>query len=1199
MFILVKDKSKIISFVLDKDINYKGICICKHGDNYYIELKKGYYFLNDEKIKKLNIGKYEIKQDNAYYVIEIYIYANSKGYSEFKLYKNKAFIIANNPKASIISKDPYLKDCYLVYRNDELQSNVEIIVNHYKYNGDKLKQGDVIEFLGIKVIYFDEFLYINSFNNINRLEEYSNTGCQTKYKSVVPKDNYYIPEDLFDLQIEELKEYTQPKKPNNFDFIKSIIPNFIMSITMCFMAYSNYVNNAKNGESNILSFIIMPLSMLITSVLIPILFTIISNNQYKKECEKIKNEYITYLIEYKNNLLINIDKYIASLNSRFFDILNNKKMMFYANANSDEFMKLSIGHITISKNIDINKTNDVQIDDYLKQIEKAVQNIENYPLYLDISKNKRITIISKPIDKKHYFETFLLELAYKHHYDDINIGVYSKDSNIFNDIFNLPHLFIANRRLTLNSEEQLQELNQLKLEKPLVLLLYEKCNCIFTNENIYVIYFSTEQDDIYKEYDAIIDYTNTRGLLYCGKRQIFNYNYLDIDFISYFSIFGRLRSIYSKNKDYTFKNVFNKRIGDYYSNNDRSLKATFAYNNNELISLDLHETKQGPHGLIGGSTGSGKSELIVSLLLSLCIRYSPEYLNIVLIDYKGGGLKESLSFNGVSIPHIVASLSNLENHTLERLIIALQNECKKRQMLFKRLSSNLNVSIMNLDDYLDNNINKYENISHLLIVVDEFAELKKENPEQIKELISISRIGRSLGIHLILATQKPAGVIDDEIWSNSRFKIALKVFDERDSLDIIKCKDAAYLNNPGSFIMRVDAGLTFGQSIYAKNDINGNDLYKVSTLNSELVIEKTHKISNIKTYSSSAYFSKTIIDMTKDYKIKPIDYLPPVPKNRENININNNFVFGEIDDYINSKKGTLFYSIEDSILIYSTRKNEINSILNMLSENNKHTIVIGKQIYEGRYISDSILYDSSEDIEYLFKLLNNNSKKITLVIEDVSCLLSYNELYCDVLYKLIKKKDSLNINMIFLTSSSQLSFKIINSFKNKLLINISEQSDVSAFFNMRTPYKAKSYFYDDKPIGFVPINIEEYRPSKNELNSIVKKIPEIIMAYNNNGEILIGYDEETKEMVFSNTEIVVVSFDKDILEIYAKAYAGIKTSIYSYKTVYDNNDVILWLGPGIFNQRLFISGLKDDIQRNQGILFNGSKTILIRSINNV
>lgn len=1200
MFILIQDRNRISSYELNKDIEYDGIHIYFKNDKYYIELKKGLYFVDSTKCKELKVGKYTIKLDKAFYTISIYVYENSTGYYDYKLYKNTNFLIANDSKANIISKDIYLSNYYLALQNGKLSSNYDILVNHNQYNDFTLKQGDIIEYLGTKIIYFEEFLYINSFNLDIHIDEYKPIYTSIKYIDTKLLDHYYIPEDIYELEVPSILEYEKIKKPNNFDFIKSLIPNFIMCLTMGLMASINYLNTIKNTDANILSFILMPISMLISSIIVPIIFMVISSNKCSKDINKSKQDYINYLIDYENKLISNIDKYIDSLNSRFFNLLDSKKKMFYASIKSDEYMKISIGHISIPKDIDINMTNDIDIDEHLNSIKKRLNNIDNFPLYLDIKKNKKISVISKNIDKQYYFNSYLLEIAYKHHYDDINIGIYSKDTNIFNNVYNLPHLFIGKRRITLNKQEQLQALDQCKLNKPLILFMYDKSNYEFTNDNIYQIYFSTDLKDILKNTDAIVEYQNNKGYLYENNKTCFAYIKTDVDFNSYFSYLGRFKKLNTDSNNYSFLDIFKDDINSYYNNNNHTLRASFAYENNEILSLDLHESKQGPHGLIGGSTGSGKSELIVSLLLSLCIRYSPTYLNVVLIDYKGDGLKESLTSNGTYLPHIVASVSNLENNSLKRLIIVLHNECIYRQNLFKSLSKLSNTSIMNLDDYIDCNDFNLPDIAHLLIVVDEFAELKKESPEEIKELISLSRIGRSLGLHLILATQKPAGVIDDEIWSNSRFKIALKVFDEKDSQDLIKTKDAAYIRNPGSFLMHVDGAISKATCIYSKTDINRNDPYKISILDSELNIIKTHKKTKDKLVSNASYYVGKIIEASKNYKIRQINYLPPHPIDRTNIKNKPYLIFGQVDDYINSKTGLLSYDLKESILIYSSRKGEINSVLNTLNEYSRRTIVISNKVYNGSYISDSLLYDSKEDIEYLLQtLLSNKNNDLTLVIEDISCLLSYDEGYLDKFIKLVKRKDNINISLIFISSSTQLNFKLINSFKYKIMIGILDKSDLSAFYGCRSIYSGNSFFYLDMPICFVPIKIEKYIESKPIFPNIVKRIPEYIEKDISNGNYLLGYDEQTKLPVYYSSDICVISLDQELLNSYAVSYDGIKAYLYNYKLNIPENSPILWLGKGIFNQRLFITGLKEDIDSNHGILFTQNKTILLRRINNV
>lgn len=212
--------------------------------------------------------------------------------------------------------------------------------------------------------------------------------------------------------------------------------------------------------------------------------------------------------------------------------------------------------------------------------------------------------------------------------------------------------------------------------------------------------------------------------------------------------------------------------------------------------IDIHEKKHGPHGLVAGTTGSGKSETLQSFILSLALNYHPDEISFILIDYKGGGM--AFAFKGM--PHIAGMITNIgdvedeiDSNVTRRALISIRSEIKRRQTIFSKFKVN----------HIDSYIRLYregksdEPLPHLVIIADEFAELKREQPEFIKELVSTARVGRSLGIHLILATQKPNGVIDEEIWSNSRFKICLRVQDKQDSNDMLKRPDAAYLTQTG------------------------------------------------------------------------------------------------------------------------------------------------------------------------------------------------------------------------------------------------------------------------------------------------------------------------------------------------------------------------------------------------------------------
>ena len=224
----------------------------------------------------------------------------------------------------------------------------------------------------------------------------------------------------------------------------------------------------------------------------------------------------------------------------------------------------------------------------------------------------------------------------------------------------------------------------------------------------------------------------------------------------------------------------------------------------EPLLLDLHETSDGPHGLLAGTTGAGKSELLQSLIASLAVNYHPHRVAFLLVDYKGGGMADVFA----GLPHLAGVVTDLEGTLANRALVAIRSELHRREEWLRELQ------VTHVDDYhalrTPDDV-QHPPLPHLIIIVDEFAELVKQQPEFMSELISTARRGRSLGVHLLLATQQPAGVVNDQIWSNSRFRLCLRVERDEDSRDILKRPDAASLpkSQPGQAYLQVGTGEVF------------------------------------------------------------------------------------------------------------------------------------------------------------------------------------------------------------------------------------------------------------------------------------------------------------------------------------------------------------------------------------------------------
>ena len=215
------------------------------------------------------------------------------------------------------------------------------------------------------------------------------------------------------------------------------------------------------------------------------------------------------------------------------------------------------------------------------------------------------------------------------------------------------------------------------------------------------------------------------------------------------------------------------------------------------LVLDL--VADGPHLLIGGTTGSGKSELLRSLVAGLALSADPDHLAFVLIDYKGGAAFDRCA----ELPHVAGMVTDLDDHLAERALVCLEAELRRREERLRAAGAE------DLAAYRTRARSAgWEALPRLVVVVDEFATLAAELPEFLRSLVGIAQRGRSLGVHMVLATQRPAGVVTDDIRANTSCRIALRVTDRHDSNDVIDSPAAARIprQRPGQALARFGPG---------------------------------------------------------------------------------------------------------------------------------------------------------------------------------------------------------------------------------------------------------------------------------------------------------------------------------------------------------------------------------------------------------
>lgn len=559
---------------------------------------------------------------------------------------------------------------------------------------------------------------------------------------------------------------------------------------------------------------------------------------------------------------------------------------------NDDFLSVSLGKGIVNSSFDV--VHDVKESEHKEEIEKfvekrlvdAYQTIKGMPVSIEIE-NEVVGLIGEKQARKEAIEMFLLQIAAFHSYRDVQFIIISNEEEYKNrwekwrwlEHFKIQELNLRGmvydaqtRDMILNSFYQLlvkrrQNLKEFNSEKvsflPHFIVVVEDENLLmgnsineFLNEDISelgvsVIWSKDTQSMLPETITTLVEYNNRHaGRLITAKNSFEDIEFSPERYPRKYSLEKSLRKLANLNLLKTEKNSIPEKINFlelYKSKTVNDLKILNRWRQadtaktlavplglrgkNDVVYLNLHERAHGPHGLIAGTTGSGKSELVQTYMLSLAVNFSPEDVGFLPIDFKGGGMANL--FKG--LPHLLGSITNLDGASAQRALKSIHAELVKRQSLFSRYGvNNINAYTKLYKQGKQSNGKDDRNyplkpLPHLFLISDEFAELKANEPEFMDELVSTARIGRSLGVHLILATQKPSGVVNDQIWSNSKFKIALKVSEKSDSQEVLHTPDAATIVEPGRAYLQVGNNEIYElfQSAYSggnylKNSSDGN-----------------------------------------------------------------------------------------------------------------------------------------------------------------------------------------------------------------------------------------------------------------------------------------------------------------------------------------------------------------------------------------
>lgn len=658
------------------------------------------------------------------------------------------------------------------------------------------------------------------------------------------RQQFVIPKEKVDI----LSPKNKPEEPKK-NLVMTMVP-MLVSMGMMVMMRTTMGGNAM--------YVLMCIGMGAVSVVMGVVNYRNEGSQYQKNIVKRENDYNRYIAEQEEKIqelrtkerIISAQKY-PSLEEELSYVEDFDARLFEKQRMHEDYLFVRIGEGTVPSQCEIGykkqeyREVDDPLMDYPEKLNEKYYYIENMPVVLDLTEVNAVGFLG---DRTHLYQmtkNLILQLCIEHYYQDVKLYLlmgkedrqyfewarwfrnFREDNGMRNFGYdeNSSKIMLEYLYAQLSEREKLKESDIRKLPTNIVLIYRSE----LLGEHPVSNYLenASKLGFIFLFFEEYVEKLNP----YCSKRiflhaddytgyiqdiedgeQIQHFRYSRVPVEKATETAMKMACVYvdevsleaSLTKNITLYqllgilNVYDLDLAQRWTNSriyDTMAAPLGVKSGDEIVYLDLHEKYHGPHGLVAGTTGSGKSEILQSYILSMATLFHPYEVGFIIIDFKGGGMVNQLR----NLPHLNGAITNIDGKEINRSLASIKAELRKRQRLFAEYEVN------HINDYIrlyKQGVTK-QPLPHLILIVDEFAELKSEQPEFMKELISAARIGRSLGVHLILATQKPSGVVNDQIWSNSKFKLCLKVQNQSDSNEVLKSPLAAEIREPGRAYLQV------------------------------------------------------------------------------------------------------------------------------------------------------------------------------------------------------------------------------------------------------------------------------------------------------------------------------------------------------------------------------------------------------------
>lgn len=1039
-----------------------------------------YIHLDDQVLRWNTLYPIQMYDQHCFLYTESFAHENRRFYA-YAL--TKKTITIGRKAADIEIHHPYISNAHAkIYRQDgqwyleDLNSTNGCYVNNQRIQKQAIAIKDCIYIMGCELIMGASFIMIHYPHKPCdlriRLPPYHPQSAESFCKqSSLRFSLMRKPYERFRFEPVELKDPPSQIQRERQPLIYMIGP----SLTMCMATLSSTLIMIYHNPSSwiqSLPSIIMAVSIVAGSLLWPILTLRYEKRKEQKQEKKRKELYQNYLQQKQSEVTIQIQAAKAWLKQ--FNMPNPDQPLWLMELPIDRiFTIIGIGTYQLTQPFKENPKELSLSEDPLNQMKQDVMHttyfISDSPVCMTYPQLHCIHVDGSVTDQIKYANHLILRHALLYPPNQLHIVLCVPESYRIHFPHFLRHQFDEEGyRFLAHQVESLPSLfmHLRRFVKPTLFISFQKeCSdfiCMYGHDLpavLYAFHFHPtyeivlhQESGVFHDKDTSIHFTwKSRSDEKALFEQLSNGQIQERD--------EQFPKCLSFMELYQVRNIHQLSIWERWNNHtsENSLHIPIGVRlDGGILELDLHEKAHGPHGIIAGMTGSGKSEFLIALLLSLAVSYHPYDCAYILIDYKGGGMAKALEH----LPHCAGVITNLDGSLIQRSLNSLNSELIRRQQLFQDAMDRFALSSMDIDIYqrLFHAKKVQEPLPHLVIAADEFAELKQQEPQFMEQLIRIARIGRSLGVHLILATQKPNGVVDDQIWSNARFHICLKVSQKQDSMDMLKKEDGAKIKAVGRFFLQVgyDEIFSEGQSAYAKAPYDPQQMDAKTTMIWEILEDGSHgfqwqKDSDAKSKPTQlSILSEQICKAANRYHIQPIRLWQDIlPEKIDAVHV----PFGciaMVDDPTHQRQFPLFMEdcLDHTLLLASDpncSKEAMRTLIISISQIHTNIVLFDM---DGSFMKDVnvlphvyalLSSDQTDDLSYMMRKIEQEKQQSwILCIHQIAILLELFEDFQSWLLRCIRKHRI--IVFISATSMDDVPFRLYQQFAQYFIFHLHDAS---------------------------------------------------------------------------------------------------------------------------------------------------------------